>query len=99
MQVQCSFLVSIVLFRLGMKIYVRRNVFKPSPSGPDVFLHVVRGVCNCGAVNYVFVLAFTIDKAVGFYPTITSGSGIIVRIQKFFIVSAYDGFNVGDTTL
>ena len=56
-------------------------------------------MCDCGAVNYVFVLAYTIARAVGFYPTITSGSGIIVRIQKFFIVSANDDFNVGDTTV
>ena len=73
--------------------------FKPSASGPDVFLYVIRAVCNCGAVNYVFVLSFTFDRAVGFCPTITVGSGIIVHIQKFCIVSVYNEFNVGETTV
>ena len=84
---------------LGKKFIFVYAFVKLSASGPDIFLYVVRTVCECGAIDYVFVLAYTIDRAVGFYPTITSGSGTIVRIQKFFIVPAYDGFNVGDTAV
>lgn len=67
-----------------------KTFLKSSAGGPDVFFYVVGAVCNCSAVYYIFVLAFALDRAVGFYPTITGGFRVIIHVQEFFVVSAYN---------
>ena len=64
-----------------------------------IFLYVIRVVCNCSVVNYVFILAFNFNMTVGFWSSIIGRPRIIVHIQKFVIVSTYDRFDVGDTAV